>query len=1616
MNAHKTLLSLLLLIASMGHAQVTLYSEDFSDNSGTIAPQTVYIPGSADRVSWAVSGAPGGLNNGDGVLGWTAADETSSWLSETVFVAGYSALKLNVTMSEDGSFTGADSVNVIIIEDGVHRLVSSQVANDFENLVITNEACTASVSLQVLIHVHTHGVLDAVYLDEVSITGTSSYTDIDMDGVDDATDGCIDIDGDGTCDGSDVQIMLMDEDFSSYAVGTGIGSDDDDEAGIAHVEGVSGAGQSGWALIGEVQRGGVSVRSSGGESYLKYTRTGAATADTNYVTLMTRCFDLSHITGPKVRFEASEISDFLTWDAEDVNGGFVVSLIEDGVEREVLHVHGEFTAVDSTISTTAKNKLTVLVRGYAAWKAIVKLDNISVFGGYCQTGKDVNGECQDIGCTDSRACTYSALAITSDVSKCKYLGDSCDDGDATNFSDQYKNAGDGTCSCEGFELQQVYLENFAANGAAQGGLDYGYDGATDENGNSILNEEVSALETEWTLDFEDANVGTGTGINPSPYYFLTKVESSDTIMKALNTNGDYMRWTTRSISVSAFDSVYVTGALMGLGSQAVADYARFGWEDGTTLQSPLLAEITGVSSSTLTVNEKISPTSSTIRLQVEVENNTSNSNTVAGHGFDDMGVYGLKRGCTDPDASNYEASPSDGFLARSDDGSCLYDWTKVYSRKDGDFDDELWAGKPCSEAGYTCGSASAYIDVRTVTENGTRHAVISANTKITVPSGGYSLGELTLESGAELAIPEGLTLTVNGDVHHQGGTISGTGRLVVKGEMQLAAGLTSMEVHDFTFGTGGQLNLANGDTLRVKGDLTIDDGSAIAGRIELTGTSAQTVSGLDLRFDTLRVASSGVTFAADAQIDGVLDIDLGVVDMDGHALTFSSDANGTGMLDMIPSGGVASLEDNSTGSQTAASAVVKRYIAPDDDGTTYFGYSLVGSPLDGAKMSDYGNSSDFYYSGVPGSDYPNSTSTILFWDEKTASMISPSTGNTPLDTLGGGAWAMSYGSQTPTLHSSGKLRNHVSGGSVSIDLTRTPGSTYEGWNLIYNPFQAYLDWDEVASYGSNGSLIEDQYAVYDTQDKQFRRYSKTNGLLTSAPQYILPGQGYWVRMNHATDTTGTLAIPASAIAIDVADVDFIRSASEGFDVELVLEIENVYGVGSAMVRIGDAGMMEYDRANDLSFMRSSSINAGQLAIMAGDWPCISKGLPYDASADLYVRTKANKETTIRVVEFTEEADVCITITDTETGEVLTSHVGDEITFTLPEHEAAPGRFVLEAKPSARVSARPPSCPEMEDGRVEVTVGQEPTNVLLTDGGDNVLEQFIGAVGTAYFDGLEPGNYGLVVAGPDMQCGTQHRTFQIVPGEQPELLGLDWNVPACNSGEVTVDFELYGSGDFNASLRLGNSAVWSSIEDGGEVAIGGLMPGTYALEVEHICLEETIVMDLFDPNAVAAEAVYDAVVVMDPVGGTALEAFPACVGEDAYRWIVDGEVLSENEPLFHPVEAVGEHVVQLEAWNNTCADVVDLEFLVVNWNEARVLDSPVTVREDATHWTLVFGRDLGQTQLRMTDAAGRMVWSGQVMAEEGFVYRVERPATAGTYLMQVVGNGGQWGIPMLNAGF
>ena len=156
MKAYNLLLAFLLLSFSWADAQVSLFSESFSDNSGVLAAQFVLEPGAADREMWGVSG-PTPPNNSNGQLSWANAEVTCSWASQTVSVAGYSSLNLNVTMSESGSFTGTEEVRIYVYEDGVERLVSSQLGNDFESLSIVNEPCTASTSLQVVIMLRNPG-------------------------------------------------------------------------------------------------------------------------------------------------------------------------------------------------------------------------------------------------------------------------------------------------------------------------------------------------------------------------------------------------------------------------------------------------------------------------------------------------------------------------------------------------------------------------------------------------------------------------------------------------------------------------------------------------------------------------------------------------------------------------------------------------------------------------------------------------------------------------------------------------------------------------------------------------------------------------------------------------------------------------------------------------------------------------------------------------------------------------------------------------------------------------------------------------------------------------------------------------------------------------------------------------------------------------------------------------------------------------------------------------------------------------------------------------------------------------------------------------------------------
>ena len=526
---------------------------------------------------------------------------------------------------------------------------------------------------------------------------------------------------------------------------------------------------------------------------------------------------------------------------------------------------------------------------------------------------------------------------------------------------------------------------------------------------------------------------------------------------------------------------------------------------------------------------------------------------------------------------------------------------------------------------------------------------------------------------------------------------------------------------------------------------------------------------------------------------------------------------------------------------------VERYFAADGDGVTFTGYSLYASPIDGVTVGDLDDIDGFYLAGWSDTDYPNSFSTILFWDESTSEFVEPTSNSTSLSQYGG-AWVAIAGSQTPTLVTSGTLNSHVQGQSKTFSITRSNNANtvdeFEGWNLVYNPFQARLDWDEVIGDSDNAALIEDQYAIYDTQSKSFVRYSKTNAdeQFSTAAQCIEPGQSFWVRVKNNNPgtgiTSGTLTLNPTFIDNDGPQSEFVRSAGAGEAVVLI-ETRNAYGASCSLIKFNESGDSEGFVNGDLSHLSSSSIRSGEMAVVADGERYVAKSLPRDADNALFVRSRSNVLTTMRVLSVHGDPDVCAHIVDHETGEVLILQEGAELEFTLPTHDAPEGRFTLHAEPFAVATGLAPACPDSEDGMVIVELDEVIADLTVIDYSTMDIEVQLGqATGTVEIP-VSPGEYSVMVEATEETslCRGGRRHVVVFPGEEPEILNFEAESAECNVGFASMSFELYGGGEFLISLWLDAQPVWQESLLPGEHVIDGLEPGEYMIKVEHACYED-----------------------------------------------------------------------------------------------------------------------------------------------------------------------------------
>lgn len=1231
------------------------------------------------------------------------------------------------------------------------------------------------------------------------------------------------------------------------------------------------------------------------------------------------------------------------------------------------------------------------------------------------------------GCIDPTACNYDASANTDDGT-CHYPGQECQSPSAGQGFVYTVNAGLTGCDCLPQDFEVVYFEDFGPGGASGGqGGGYGYEGYTDFNGNGTQDEHTASAETEWTLSSDFASIGNGTIDGAEASYWATirvsdnatPPNDTDTIFDGLWLDNAY-QWTTRIIDASAHDYIRIQAELTEDGALESDDYIRVRLVEDGTESASVLAEIVDDSATPFpafeTVDVTQANTADDVQVRVEAFNNASGEY----HSFDDVVVslWG-KEGCTDAAADNYDAS------AQVDDLSCSYSFTTAYSLYDGGFGDPLWRGTEC---GGDCG-AGPFFDAKPIaalaqTSQTTFNYVISSGTKVTVDGtlaadDGAAVQDLfvrnlTIESGGELVIPSGKRLRVVGDfLDLDGNGITGGGEFCIDDSGRFLfctaevnggnACPTEVTIPNLAIASGGALDIPVEAMVKLTGSLSFgaDDPLDMKGLIVMSGTSQQAISGHGATLDRLQISNTaGVTVSDSLEIQGRLTLDANTeLDMGSNTLVFASNpSTGTGeeektaVLDMIPA--TASLTGAASGGRLAqntnaeAKVAVERYIAADTDGVTYSGYTLFSSPIDGALVGDLDGIDGFYLAGWSDTDYPGSFATVLFWDEANSAFVEPTSNSQSLSAYGG-AWIAIAGSQTPTMVTSGALNSHVENSSKTFSLTRT-GSTeeFEGWNLVYNPYQARLDWDAIISNVVNAALIEDQYAVYDTQAKQFVRYSETNTELASAARCIEPGQSFWVRVKDG-QTGGSLTIKPSMINNDGPGAEFIRSEQEG-QVAVILETENVFGVTRSVLRFGEQGDAGAFVEGDLSRLGSSSIRVGELAFVAEQQNYIVKTVPMQVEGDLFVRSRANYPTILRVVEVTGDPAFCAHITDHETGEVMLLQEGMDMTFTLPGHEAEEGRFTLHGRPFAVALGQAPECEDSEAGAVIVELGEVVADLTVVDyvsfESVALLPQATGTVEVP----VVPGEYAVHVDATEETslCRGGRRQVVVFPGEQPELLGLEALPAECNVGEAELAFELYGGGEFQTSLWQGGAPVWQESLQPGEHEIGGFAPGEYVLKVDHTCLEAVEFVSLSDPGMPSVSALYDAFVEVESSGGAWLEA--QCVGclegdGFGYYWILDGDIVAEDEPLSTRVYSVGSYDLQLVAFGPDCEMAVPFEVLVGKHK----IGSPDAVRwlgmvED--HLMAVFDEEWSGVQCRWYDASGRLLdaQEGATLVGEAFL--------------------------------
>lgn len=327
------------------------------------------------------------------------------------------------------------------------------------------------------------------------------------------------------------------------------------------------------------------------------------------------------------------------------------------------------------------------------------------------------------------------------------------------------------------------------------------------------------------------------------------------------------------------------------------------------------------------------------------------------------------------------------------------------------------------------------------------------------------------------------------------------------GIILIAGAILDMNGNDLTFFPGGTTSFSlNTGTISVSSttDFILNKtNSGSLGTINFTSGS-NTMRSLTLNH-TGSPANS-LTINDPVDLNGNLTISSGELILaanDKLSLTGNLTNNGTLTLE----NGATIVQGSSSAYSGSGTVQVKQNITGGNNGNSPNGrFWYLGSPVTG------GQSSILDAAGA---------NVVKYWDEPSAAWVEI-TDNTSALTVGRGHYLRSYtpGNQTLTF-TGGALNN----GTYNIPLTAN-GASFNGFNLVSNPYPSYLKWDDVAKTNvgttiwyrtSNGA----NNMVFDTYNSNGNVGTSNNGAGTVS-QFIPPMQAFWVKVEG--NTTGSIVL------------------------------------------------------------------------------------------------------------------------------------------------------------------------------------------------------------------------------------------------------------------------------------------------------------------------------------------------------------------------------------------------------------------------------------------------------------------------------------------------------------